>query len=258
MAMDAIKAPQGKPLGINPMFRFGAGVVVPILRWLTIRTWRGGENIPPQSRVIVVCNHFTYLDPLVFAHFIFGNGRTPRFLIKRQLFDVPVLGIILRKADQIRVERESDGAAQALHAAVQYLQAGHCLGMYPEGTLTRDENYWPMIAKTGVARLAVMTQTPIVPVAQWGAQVALPRYSKRLTFWKRTPVTVVAGKPFTLERWYGREDDQAAMVEATGYVMERITEILEEIRGEKAPEVKFDPRSSNLPRTGNFMKKNRG
>jgi 1-acyl-sn-glycerol-3-phosphate acyltransferase len=120
--------------------------------------------------------------------------------------------------------------------------------------LTRDENLWPIVAKTGIARLAITTKSPVIPCAQWGDQDLLPRYSKKLVFWKRTKISIVAGPPLDLSPWYGREDDKAALVEATAYVMDAITRLLEQIRGESAPAVKFDPHQSELPRTGNFNK----
>jgi 1-acyl-sn-glycerol-3-phosphate acyltransferase len=72
--------------------------------------------------------------------------------------------------------------AKALEHAINLLDAGHCLGVYPEGTLTRDPNGWPMVAKTGLARLAIITKTPVVPVAQWGSQIVMPTYEKKSSY----------------------------------------------------------------------------
>jgi 1-acyl-sn-glycerol-3-phosphate acyltransferase len=136
------------------------------------------------------------------------------------------------------------------------LESGHLLGVYPEGTLTRDLDHWPMIAKTGLARLALSTNTPVIPIAQWGSQVLMPTYSKKLKLFPRTKITIVAGKPVDLSPWQGKADDPQALIEATAKVMLEITKLLEEIRGQKRPEVIFDPHTSELPRIGNF-KKNR-
>ena len=62
----------------------------------------------------------------------------------------------------VPVARESKDASKALDHALRLLEMGHCVGVYPEGTLTRDANGWPMVAKTGLARLAIATRTPIV------------------------------------------------------------------------------------------------
>jgi 1-acyl-sn-glycerol-3-phosphate acyltransferase len=190
----------------------------------------------------------------LFTHFLYENGRAPRYLGKASLFKLPIIGRVLLGAGQIPVERETSSASQSLQHAIAFLNSGHLLGVYPEGTLTRDENYWPMKAKTGIARLAILTQVPVIPCAQWGAQKILPAYSKKLKLFPRTKVIVVAGKPLDFSKWYGKAEDPAALEEATAFVMSAITKLLEDLRGEKAPTEIFDPKKSQLPRTGNFKR----
>ena len=248
--------PRGKPLGSNAMWKVGARILIPLVKSISKAEWSGVENIPQTGPMIAISNHISYFDPLVFAHFLYGNGRAVRFLGKASLFKVPVVGWVLRHAEQVPVEREIKGAgAVALPHAVALLKSGHCLGVYPEGTLTRDENLWPMVAKTGLARLAVMTQAPVIPCAQWGAADVLAPYSKRPRLWPRTKVRVVAGKPLDFSRWYGKESDHDAMVEATAYAMDAVTTLLEGLRGESRPAITFDPHQSQLPRTGNYKKR---
>jgi 1-acyl-sn-glycerol-3-phosphate acyltransferase len=129
------------------------------------------------------------------------------------------------------------------------------IGIYPEGTLTRDENLWPMIAKTGAARLALITKLPIIPVAAWGIGDVLAPYNKIPRIWPRSKITLRAGKPIDMSLWYGKEDDPAALAQATLHIMGELTTMLEVIRGEKRPAHIFDPHTSDLPRTGNFKKK---
>lgn len=246
--------PKGKPLGITGWFRFGAAVLRPLLNLVAKRDWRGAENLPKSGAAIAVCNHISYLDPLTFTHFLFNNGRAVRYLAKASVFKVPFVGRVLLGAGQIPVERETSNATDALQHAIAFLKAGHLLGVYPEGTLTRDQNYWPMKAKTGIARLAIISKVPVIPCAQWGAQEILPAYSKKPKLFPRTKVTVVAGKPLDFSKWYGKENDPVALEEATAYVMKAITILLEDIRGERAPAEIFDPKKSNLPRIGNFKK----
>lgn len=246
--------PTGYPLGTNRYFQIAGAIVIPLLRALTKRDWRGMENLPKSGPVIVVSNHISYADPLIFAHFLYGNGRAPRFLGKSSVFRVPIIGKIIAGSGQIPVERESVGASHALIHAVAFLKAGHCLGVYPEGTLTRDEKLWPMRAKTGIARLAIITQLPVIPCAQWGAAEILAPYSKKIRLFPRHKVSVWAGEPLDFSRWIGGEEDLVALKEATEYVMSAVTRLLEEIRGESAPAEIFDPHASNLPRIGNFKK----
>ncbi|MBU6314080.1 MAG: 1-acyl-sn-glycerol-3-phosphate acyltransferase [Actinomycetales bacterium] len=247
--------PQGKPLGTNLTFKICTKIVIPILNCVGKKQWRGAENIVQTGRVIVASNHVSYLDVLFFTHFLYRSGRAPRYIGKEGVFKVPVIGKILLAAGQVPVAREGKDAAKALEHALKLLEAGHCLGVYPEGTLTRDPNGWPMVAKTGLARLAIMTKSPVIPIAQWGSQIVMPTYEKKIKIFPRTPIKILAGKPLDLSPWYGRENDAQALIEATAFVMRAITDLLEELRGEKRPVEIFDPHTSTLPRTGNFKKK---
>lgn len=247
--------PTGRPLGTNLTFKLCTKIVIPILNLVGKKEWRGAENIPQAGRVIVASNHVSYLDVLFFTHFLFRNGRAPRYIGKEGVFKVPIIGKILLAAGQIPVARESKDAAKALEHAVHLLNAGHCLGVYPEGTLSRDPDGWPMVAKTGLARLAIMTQSPVIPVAQWGSQIVMPTYEKKVKLFPRTPIRILAGKALDLSPWYGKQDDPEALTQATAFVMRAITDLLEELRGQKRPTEIFDPHLSDLPRTGNFKKK---
>lgn len=248
-------APTGKPLGITPWFRFAASILRPLMFAIAKRDWRGVENIPQSGPIICVSNHISYLDPLVFAHFLHDNGRAPRFLGKAELFRLPIVGTVLRGAGQVPVERESANARHAFDHAIAFLKAGHLLGVYPEGTLTRDPNTWPMKGKTGVARLAIMTKTKVVPCAQWGAQEVLPTYGRKISLFPRKTFHVWAGEPLDFSKWYGREEDPVAIGEATECVMNALTALLEQIRGEKAPATRFDPATSEHPRIGNYKRR---
>lgn len=246
--------PQGRPLGVNQTFRFGAAVLIPILRAITKRDWQGAQYIPKTGPVIVCSNHLSYLDVLMLTHYLYKNGRAPRYLGKSGIFKTPIIGKILLGAGQVPVERETKAAGEALVHALELLKAGHLIGVYPEGTLTRDENNWPMIAKTGLARLAIISRAPVIPIAQWGSQIVMPTYSKKIKLFPRTKIMMHAGPPLDFSKWYGKEEDPEALKEATAYAMRAITDLLEPMRGEKRPVAIFDPHNSTLPRTGNFKK----
>ena len=88
--------PKGKPLGTNFAFKLGTKVVIPLLNLVGRKNWRGAENIPQTGRVIVASNHVSYLDVLFLTHFLFRNGRAPRYIGKEGVFKVPVIfGIVL-------------------------------------------------------------------------------------------------------------------------------------------------------------------
>ena len=199
---------------------------------------------------IAAANHMTNLDPLTFAHYLYDHGFAPKILAKASLFKVPVLGPTLRATGQIPVFRNTVQAGQSLDSAVQALRDGECVAVFPEGTLTRDPDLWPMVGKTGVARLALSTRAPVIPVAQWGPQNLLGRYKKLLKPIPRKKVTVVAGPPVVLDDLYDRPQDTATLREATERVMDAITALLVEIRGEAAPAVRYDMRKPDAERTG--------
>lgn len=203
--------------------------------------WRGGEHLQQPDGFIAAGNHVTELDALSFAHYIFDQGVEPRILAKRGLFDSPV-GFALRATRMIPVDRGSAAAAQSLMAARDQLGQGACVAILPEGTLTRDPDLWPMEGKTGLARIALATRMPVVPIAQWGVTEIMPRYGRTLRPFPRKKVWVWAGPPVDLSDLYDRPTDSAVLREATTRVMDAITALLEEIRGEKAPEKRFDLR----------------
>lgn len=246
--------PRNKPLGTNGWFRFGAAVLRPILWLITKKDWQGAEKIPKTGPAIVTCNHLSYVDPLTFTHFLYNNGRAPRYLGKKSVFQIPIVGKVIKGAGQIPVDRESPNAAKAYEHAIAVLKAGHLLGVFPEGTLTRDENLWPMKAKTGVVRLSLLTDVPVYPCASWGPEKVLPPYGKIPKLFPRTKVSIRVGDPITFAQWKGRAEDPQALDEATEYLMDQTTKLLESIRGELAPAIRFDPKKSDLPRIGNFKK----
>lgn len=254
ISASAMVPPTGYPLGTNWPFKVFAKPVTALLNIWIKRDWHGMENIPATGPVLIVSNHISYADALVLAHYLYANGRAPRFLGKDSIFKVPVIGKIVKSAGQIPVQRGSDGASDALISGIKVLELGHCLVIYPEGTLTRDENYWPMVAKTGAARIAAATKVPVIPIAHWGDQKLIPRYSKKLGLYKRHKVSVYAGKAIDMSNWHGKMEDQDAMREASAHIMREITKLLEGIRGESAPATIFDPHTSGLPRFGNPKK----
>jgi 1-acyl-sn-glycerol-3-phosphate acyltransferase len=236
-------------------YRLAVAIVRPVMLLLTKRDWRGWEHFPASGGFVVAPNHVSHVDPLAFAHFLFDSGHPPFFLGKEAVFRVPVVGAILRGAQQIPVFRNTGRAADAFRAAVEAVEAGKCVGVYPEGTLTRDPALWPMVGKTGAARIALTTRCPVIPVAQWGPQEILAPYSKRPHVLPRKTMHVLAGPPVDLTDLYDRPLDAVVLREATARIMAAITGLLEELRGEPAPAERFDSRKHGLPETGNFHKK---
>lgn len=224
-------------------YRFVVLVVKPLLLLFSKREWRGIEHIPREGGVIIAANHLSYVDPLVIGHFLYDLGRPPRFLAKSSLFGVPVLKWILRGAEQIPVHRNTADASQALTAAVDALHRGECVLIYPEGSATRDPDLWPMRARTGVARLALLSGVPVIPVAQWGAHALLPYPTKRLHLFPRKTMSILAGPPVDLSAYAGQPLTSEVLRAATETVMHRIADQLAELRGGTPPAQFYDARA---------------
>jgi len=112
---------------------------------------------------------------------------------------------------------------------------------YPEGTATRDPDLWPMVAKTGVARLALATGAPVIPVAHWGTQDILPYGSKKVRLFPRKTVRTVAGKPVDLSEWAGKHTSAKALRAATDAIMGEVTALVAELREEQPPALPYNP-----------------
>ncbi|GAO06619.1 putative acyltransferase [Streptomyces lydicamycinicus] len=227
-------------------YRLAAVICKPPLLVLFKRDWQGMEHIPADGGFITAVNHNSYLDPLSYAHYQYNTGRVPRFLAKAGLFKSGFVGLMMRGTGQIPVYRETTDAANAFRAAVTAIEKGECVAFYPEGTLTRDPDLWPMQGKTGAARVALLTKAPVIPVAQWGANDAMPPYAKekKLRLLPRKTLRVQAGPPVDLSAFYDREPTAEVLRAATDVIMTAITEQLAVVRGEPAPAEPYDWRKA--------------
>ncbi len=232
-------------------------LIKPVLLSVTRPVWLDGEKLPATGGCIVVFNHLSHADPLMSAHFVYDHGRLPRYLAKSGLFRNRALGRFLSSAGQIPVERLTRTAAGAYDAAVAAVNDGECVVVYPEGTLTRDPALWPMKGKSGAARIALETGCPVIPVGQWGAQRVLAPYSKVPHPFPRKTVTMKAGDPVDLSDLLALPRNQAVIQQATDRIMDALTGLVADLRGEDAPAERFDPRAAGVRQIGNPNKKDR-
>lgn len=226
-------------------------IVKPLLVTFTRQSWIDGHKLPAHGGVVVAANHVSHVDPLTFAHLVHDHGRLPRFLAKAVLFDIFFVGRVLRATGQIPVLRLTPDAARAFSAAVDAVGKGQLIIVYPEGTLTRQPELWPMTGRTGAAHIALVSGVPVVPVAQWGAQQILYPYTRFPRLLPRKTVYAKVGDPVDLDDLRGKEITPDVLREATERIMDAITALLEDIRGETAPPERFDPRRAGVRLTGN-------
>jgi 1-acyl-sn-glycerol-3-phosphate acyltransferase len=155
------------------------------VRCLARGVWRarafGSHNVPLEGPLIVACNHVSYLDPPVMGCFC---PRRIRYMAKKELFDVPVLGRVIRALGAYAVDRQG-AAAAAVKRSLDVLQEGEAVGIFPEGRRNRTGEAAPQL---GVALLASLAKAPVVPACVLGSERAL----------RLAPIRVAFGPPMTL------------------------------------------------------------
>ncbi|GAA5199030.1 lysophospholipid acyltransferase family protein [Microbacterium jejuense] len=229
-----------------------AAIVIPLMGLVFKIEVENGEKLPREGAFVLAPNHVSEIDPLVVAIAVWRMGRAPRFMAKESLFRVPVLGWVLRHTGMVPVSRATSAAAAraTLESSETLVRHGRGVIVYPEGSLTREPDLWPMRGKTGAVRLAVAGGIPIIPMAQWGAQQVLPRYGKLKLWPLRRRVRVIVGDPVDISAHAGAETSQSALVAATDVVMADIAGLLSQLRGEPAPATRWNPADHGQKETG--------
>ena len=192
----------------------------PVLRVLFRPEVEGLEHVPALGPVILASNHLSYTD-WVFMPLTLNRKVT--FVAKAEYFTTPGLKgwaqkHFFRSAGQVPIDRTSgDAAAGALRAAKRVLGAGELFGIYPEGTRSHDGRLYR--GRTGVARLAIETRVPVVPVAVLGTDIVAPPGKK---FGRYARPRVRFGKPLDFSRYAGLENDRFVLRSATDEIMYEI------------------------------------
>lgn len=228
-----------------------AAVVVPAVGWFAKIEISGAEHLPMEGAYVLAPNHYSEFDPLIVAVATWRVGRAPRFMAKESLFRVPVLGALLRATGMIPVARATSAAAakQTILQAEQLAADGRGVIVYPEGSLTRDPDMWPMRGKTGAVRLALAGDLTVIPVATWGVQQILPRYGKLRFFPPRRRVQVRFGPAVDLSAFRGASGP-ATLAAATDAVMADISRLLGMLREQTPPAARWDPAAHGQKETG--------
>ncbi len=179
----------------------------------------GRENVPDRGPVILAANHRSFLDSIFIPLVV---PRRVTFVAKAEYFDDPRSAWFFRAVGQIPIRREGGSASEgALLAAADVLERGGVFGIYPEGTRTRDGNLHR--GHTGVARLALRTGAPIVPVGLVGTDEVQP-VDRKLPRLGRE-VNIRFGAPIPMEHYAGREDDRLTLRALTDEVMFEIQQL---------------------------------
>jgi 1-acyl-sn-glycerol-3-phosphate acyltransferase len=195
------------------------GLLTPFIRIFVRLRVDGREHVPRHGPVILACNHRSFLDsffiPLVVR-------RRVTFVAKAEYFDDAKTAWFFKSCGQIPIRREGGSASErALTSATEVLRAGKVFAIYPEGTRTRDG--FLHRGHTGIARLALRGNVPIVPIGMIGSDEVQPVDSRMPKLFRR--VTIRFGEPIDPGRYAGRETDHMALRELTEEVMYEIREL---------------------------------
>lgn len=233
-----------------------AGLILPVWSLMVRYRFTRDSALPKEGPFILAPNHYSEIDPIAMGASVWHLGRVPRFMAKASLFKIPVFGALLTASGQIPVERlgatRATESANPLGAANQLITRKSGVIVYPEGTLTRDPDLWPMRGKSGAVRLALESGIPLIPVAHWGTQELMPRYGKRIRPFPRKTIHVSVGQPIDLSQFEGKPVDQRAISAATKLLMDEITQLLSGLRGEEPPKERWNPADHDQTETGRF------
>ncbi|MFE6613099.1 lysophospholipid acyltransferase family protein [Amycolatopsis sp. NPDC057786] len=219
--------------GRGAWFAFAINVVWPFLVLFTRFRVRGGEHLPSSGGFLVASNHLSFADPTTVTAYCLAHGRVPRYLAKASLWDAPVIGSVMRSGKHIPVYRGAATASDAYRDAVSAVREGECVVIFPEATFTDHPDGWPMRGKTGIARIALETGVPVIPLANWGTHHLLPSDAVLPRAFPRKTVNLVAGPPVDLSDLMTSSPSREVLEEATKRIMTAVTELLIEIRGSR-------------------------
>jgi 1-acyl-sn-glycerol-3-phosphate acyltransferase len=198
-------------------------LLFPIMR-LWVKKEYGLENIPKDKPFIFAANHASYLDDFSVAPFIAGYlDKKVHMYCNDRFYKNKLFAAFLNWAECIPISAE-DGKKEknkkALELALRFLKKKDIVGIFPEGGRSHDGKLKE--AKTGVAKLALLSKSPILPVGIIGSYNVLP---KGAFFPKFKRYTVKIGKPIYLDKYFGKEDDKKTLKEITTQVMKNIARL---------------------------------
>jgi 1-acyl-sn-glycerol-3-phosphate acyltransferase len=212
----------------DPLVPLIKAVGIPAVRLWWRWRFEGLDRIPRTGPALIACNHLSYFDPVSNSYAVLKAGRVPRFLAKNELFRVPVLGSFLRAHGQIPVVR-GVGDQSPLQKARDALSDGEVVLIYPEGTVTKRPDHLPMQGKTGIVRLALEAEMPVIPMASWGSAPIWQKSGKG-SLRPGRPIWSKVGDPIDLRARGAGSSDYGLAKKLTNDVMATLTSLVEDLR----------------------------
>jgi 1-acyl-sn-glycerol-3-phosphate acyltransferase len=203
---------------MEPVYRPVIGLALGVFKAMGWHIRRFGvENIPTAGPAVLASNHIGYLDFVFVGYAARDRGRLVRFMAKKEVFDHPVAGRLMRGMKHVSVDRFAR-ASDSIDAAVDALTRGEVVGMFPEGTISRS--FVPRSGKTGAARMAMAANAPLIPCATWGTQRILTK-DRPKNFERNVAMDVYIGEPIDYEPDENPVDVTARLMEAIGVLVEK-------------------------------------
>lgn len=197
-------------------YRASHVVLAPLFRGIWRVEYSGLEHVPAEGAAILASNHLSFMD-----HFFLPSGfkRPLYFISKVEHFHDPLKRVLFHAWNVIPLER-GKGDAEAVERAKQVLRDGNLFCIYPEGTRSIDRKLHK--GRTGVARLALETRVPVIPVAMVDTDLVLPKGKTVPTFHK---AAVRIGRPIEVRGFHGMHEDRKACREVTDRIMHAIRDL---------------------------------
>lgn len=155
--------------------------------------FQGQSHVPRKGPALLAMNHVSYIDFAIAGTALLSSNRLARFMAKREIFDNPIAGPLMRGMRHISVDRNN--GAPSFVEALKALKKGEIVGVFPEATISQSFELKAM--KTGVIRLAIESKAPVLPTVIWGSQriwtKRVPRDFSRSSY----PVIVSIGAPMS-------------------------------------------------------------
>ena len=203
---------------MEPVYRPVIGLALGLFKTMGWQVRRfGAENIPATGPAVLASNHIGYLDFVFIGYTARDRKRLVRFMAKKEVFDHPVAGPLMRGMKHIPVDRFAR-ASDSIDTAVEALKRGELVGMFPEGTISRS--FVPRGGKTGAARMAMTAQAPLIPCATWGTQRILTK-DRPKNFERRVAMDVYIGEPLEYEPGENPADVTTRLMDAIGVLVEK-------------------------------------
>jgi 1-acyl-sn-glycerol-3-phosphate acyltransferase len=205
---------------LNPWWRFGVPLVVAIERALLRVRVTGIHRVPLSGPAILAFDHISVLDgPCLAAEVAWRRRRMVRFLVAAEVFDVPVTGWILRSYRQIPIHRGRNDAG-ALDEAIATIRRGAVAAIAPEGAVNPKPGELQRI-RSGIARIALPTGAPVIPVGVWGTHRRWPKSGRHLGPPLRPRLGLAFGEPIEPSGDVSRQEDIDAFSELVWQRLER-------------------------------------